>query len=33
MLASLLRDRATVDGKYEDEALLKDIVTTTYLGK
>ena len=32
MLASLLRDRTTVDGKYEDETLLKDIVTTTYLG-
>jgi len=31
LLASLLRDRTKVDGKYEDEALLKDIVTTTYL--
>ncbi len=33
MLVSLLQDCAKVDGKYEGEALPKDIVMTTYIGR
>lgn len=33
MLGRILQRRVKVNGKYEDEEILKDTVMTTYLGK